>query len=425
MLGETALRQIVGAACAGRTAEALVRLWHQIDRNHRPAGLQAAEQRVCEDAAGFVAARKDAVTALGEGHSGRLRTVLRQWPLAVLEALDEQRHLECAGDDGSVAACVRIGPEHYWLHRRRLTRTAAAPFPARQSGHLQRWLKHHWVLPTRHGDLDISVTAAPSRIRTSCAGWLQRGRVRIWVGDFPDGIQPAWLPEAECPGWRALRLEDASGTRRSGLLAMLEAARTAAADLLVLPELTLSPDLQAEVENWLDEQTHPFALVLPGSFHEAEGELFYNRARLRDGIGETVLEHRKIKSACFEGRPELIRSGGRLDLLDTPVGLFAMPICLDFCEGGVPLGELWQRLGIEWALVPAFGARSSVSAHADRAKELAGFCATVTVLANQHPQGSDEDHGFVHYDKCSRLITIHERWVEVPLQSSGSARSIE
>lgn len=422
MLSRTVVDQIVAAACAGHTAMALVRLWHQLDRN-RPTGLQAAEQQVAGDRGGFDAARTAAVTALDAGDSEGLCTVLQQWPLAVLAALDEQRHLEGAGDDGSAAACVRIDGEDYWLHRRRLLRTADAPFPARQSGHLQRWLKYHWILPARLGDIGITVRAAPHRVRARCADWLQRGRVRIWVGDFPDGIRPDWLPESECPGWRAVRLDDDAGTRQAGLLAMLDAAAAAEADLVVLPELCLPPDLQAEVENWLDAHAHPFGLVLPGTFHEAEGPRFFNRARLRDGIGATVLEHRKLKSACFDDRPELIEGGGRLDLLDTPVGLFAIPICLDYCEIGIPFGELWQRLGLEWALVPAFGPDCSVRAHARRAKEMAGFFATVTVLANQHPDGFAQDHGFVHHRaRQPTVITPSARCVEVKLQSVSAVK---
>lgn len=418
MLGTTTVSRIARDACAGHTAMALVQLWHQLDRN-RPTGLQAAEQQACANPGGFAAARARAVTALDAGDPEGLRTELQQWPLAVLMALDEQRHLECAGDDGSVAASIKIGRERYWLHRRRLGRTAEAPFPARQRGHLQHWLKHHWVLPARLGDIGIAVMAAPRRVRASCAAWLQRGRVRIWVGDFPDGIRPDWLPEsAECPGWRAVRLADDAGTRRSGLLTMLDAAAAAEADLVVLPELCLPPDLQAEVENWLDAHAHPFGLVLPGTFHEAQGPRFFNRARLRDGIGATVLEHRKLKSACFDGRPEQIEGGGRLDLLDTPLGLFAIPICLDYCEVGIPFPELWQRLGLEWALVPAFGPDSSVRAHARRAKEMAGFFATVTVLANQHPHGIAMDHGFVHHRALqATVITPGARWVDVSLQA--------
>jgi hypothetical protein len=85
----------------------------------------------------------------------------------------------------------------------------------------------------------------------------------------------------------------------------------------------------------------------------------------------------------------------RMDLLDTPIGLVAIPICRDFCDEGETFNRLWDELGIEWILVPAFGEKTSISAHERRAKAVLRAQGTVSAVANQHPKGTDADQGFI------------------------------
>lgn len=421
---EGEISEIVTAACSSLTiGTALVRLWRKFG-NDSP-GFEAAATKADVSIQEFKSAKTDAIAAINAADSERLIALLSEWPLAVLSVLDEQRHLECNGDDGSVAALVKIDHESYWLYRRCLSSTSKASRTEKRSGHMQHWLTHHWVLPVQHKGIEVTIASAPKRIRDSCRSLLKKKRVRIWVGDFPDNICPDWL--AEYNGKRALRLKDDTGTRHAGLLAMLDAAKAAEADLIVLPELSLPPDLQTMVGKWLLEHSHPFSLILPGTFHVEEEQGVFNRARLFDGIGRTVLEHRKLRPFRVDNDFEQIDSGCRLDLLDTPVGLFAIPICLDYCERESPYLELWQYLGLEWALVPAFGVDTSVRAHLQRAKDMAGFFATVTVLANQHPEGIELDQGFVCHpeqQKEKKLqitdISTDKRCVEVCLQSVDS-----
>ncbi|MGH9890528.1 MAG: hypothetical protein ACREA0_00795, partial [bacterium] len=115
----------------------------------------------------------------------------------------------------------------------------------------------------------------------------------------------------------------------------------------------------------------------------------------------TLIEHRKLKRYRTRGengvpeRKEGIVTGDRIELLDTPVGLVAMPICLDFCDVRHPFTDLWQSLGVEWLLVPAFGSEKSVNAHSRRAKELQLAHGTVCALANQPCSKPDGAEGFI------------------------------
>ncbi len=138
----------------------------------------------------------------------------------------------------------------------------------------------------------------------------------------------------------------------------------------------------------MDTCDHPFALVLPGSFHQSRNGRVFNYAQLLGPDGGAVLEHRKLTYLTRDGRDERISPGGEIKVLTTVLGDFVMPICLDFCEEKRPFADLWERLGPDWFLVPAFGAgESSIHAHQRRA---------ATLHRQQAAAGRKRNRGFIH-----------------------------
>lgn len=149
------------------------------------------------------------------------------------------------------------------------------------------------------------------------------------------------------------------------------------------------------IAEWLDDQQHNLSLILPGTFHERHDKHRYNHGSLFNKYGKTILEHRKLKKFGDHNEYESIDTGDKIELLDTPIGLVAIPICLDFCEEADPLKSLWETIGPEWFLVPAMGKKSSISAHVKRAESLHRLCGAVSVLANQDPDGTIAGESFI------------------------------
>ncbi len=319
--------------------------------------------------------------------------LLSRFPLAVLQALDQHLYEHYDTFGSAPPPLIEIENVSFMIHRRVLSRSACANHTTK-SGHIQAWLEHHWVLPCQIKGIEIQKKVAPAFLHAALARRLQQGEVSIFVGHFPDGVKPDWL-DLDQPGWQASKLTNKE-RRWHSVVECLAAASAERADIVVFPELTICPELRERVANWLDDNPNaPFSLVLPGSFHTQQDGSVYNTAELFDRFGNTVLSHRKLTTFGPKKKHESIATGNKIELLDTSIGLIAMPICLDFCEEDSPFNELWQNLGVEWLLVPAFGNGKSISAHLRKADNILRTHGTVTALANQNPEALDKDLGFV------------------------------
>ena len=184
------------------------------------------------------------------------------------------------------------------------------------------------------------------------------------------------------------------------------------ADIIVFPELTICPELKDRVSQWLDDNPdHPFMLILPGTFHVTLKGKVFNSGEMFDRFGRPVLSHYKLTTSGPKEKPEKISTGRRIELLDTPIGLIAMPICLDFCDERSPFNGLWDEISAEWLLVPAYGGKTSITAHLRKAETLQRSHSAVSVVANQDPQGRDKHHGFVCHDRKEQENITNERRV--------------
>lgn len=390
------MRDILECMARNDLHEAMVRCWKLL-RHDTPRFLEeehaAHDPYLCKD---YIWHKERVSAALLSNESLRIRNLPQQYPLAFLEALDEYlfEYFDCFGP--APPAQVSVDGNTYLIHRRVLRHSLEIAH-GKKIGHLQGRLRHHWIIPAQVEGIQIIIRSASDCLYLKLSDCLQKEGLRIYVTSFPDGVGPHWL-DSDPPQWTARELTD-QGARWESVLESLEEARGEAAEIVIFPELTLCPGLRIKVVDWLDDNPdHPFLLILPGTFHQEKEGASFNIAELFDRFGKPLLSHRKLIPFGTHEKPEGIRTGNRIEMLDTPIGLISIPICLDFCEEGMPFNYLWEEIGAEWLLVPAFGNASSISAHLRRAKELYRKHGTISAVANQNPEGKDEDHGFVCLD---------------------------
>jgi hypothetical protein len=257
----------------------------------------------------------------------------------------------------------------------------------RQHSQLVFWLRHHWIIPAQVEGWEVE-------IRRDDAVWTQLaastpGGLHVWAGAFDDGVRPDWRGD---PHWCCSELTD-EVTRRDTLILALREARVAGARMVVFPELTVPRALWGDVA---DEMCTlgGFVLVVPGSFHEANEGVNHNVTCALDGGGTVLFEHTKLlamRTTNAAGDPliEAITTGDRITLLETPLGLLAIAVCRDFCEGTPPGAGIWSAIAPGLVLVPSMSGRSTLGAHERRAAELYREHATRTAIAIQ-PERDEE-----------------------------------
>jgi predicted amidohydrolase len=419
LTGNEKMEKVIECIAKNNLHESLVRCWRMLDADFP--SFQEQEQAARDQGqGGSYRTQKESIDkAIWSNEPLRMRNLLREYPLAFLEVLDDYL-FHCRDYRSQLSTGVLLDGETYFVHKRVLKRSENTAHGSK-TGHMQSWLRHHWIVPASVNGIEIRLRSAPECIQKAMEEGLKDGKVKVHVGSFPDEVKPLWLND-DPTKLSARELTDPD-KRWQGILEVLGKARGAGASILVLPELTVCPALREKVIDWLDDHTdHGFILLLPGSFHEEKNGEKFNIAELFNCFGKTVLHHRKLTRYGDSGKQEDIRTGSRIELLDTSIGLIGIPICLDFCEEGAPLGSLWERIGAEWLLVPAFGAGSSINAHLRRAEELFRMHGTVSVIANQNPEGSDRDHGFVCHlaGKKPRRATRNRRNFLVNIEALDS-----
>jgi len=302
--------------------------------------------------------------------------------LLELEALDLAGSLWPGGAHGAPAQIFGAGDRARYVVRLGRERQALT---ARQPGVLYTHLRFHALVPTQ-----IPVAANATRYRVDVRpldrGFTQaiaRGIVGVATTSFKDGATIEW--QAGELGNRAIALRD--GDDRAGRLwGAIKAAALDEVDVLVAPELTVTPGVRDGIVDklrWSDDDApaRPLALLVLGSFHEQLGRRFVNCARLLDGAtGNTLLEHHKlVQYGVLDGFVEGIQLGDSITVLATPIGTVAIAICKDFCDYHV--GPIWHHIQPDWLLVPAYG--GGADAHALASKQIKNMLGTVVVLAHQ------------------------------------------
>lgn len=331
----------------------------------------------------------------------KLASGLTPSPLAWLMALDRYAHdqVPAQGEpqwEISPQLALSDAPKNgvgKFVIRRRQWPLGVDESHARQPGHIQHWMRSHWISPSTVGGRTIRVVAMPPTIMPKGQAVAASGTLRVAVVSLRDGAKLRW--QAEGNARLAVGVDD-EAARRAALRAGLAAACEASADVLVAPELTVTEALRHDlIEFLLETPNHPLWMVTPGSFHElkpqpSDGLAHSNTARLLDPDGRELARHHKLRPFSWEegGNQcvEAIAPGQELVLLETPIGHIAMAICLDQCEESAPLQELWEWAAPDLLLTPAMDSAEQLEPYgraADRAARSHGCC---SVIANQPPE---------------------------------------
>lgn len=331
-----------------------------------------------------------------------------------LRALDEHLYQLAAGEAPLQPEPVEVGGLAHWVLRRPAQRT---PHLARQSDQIAHYLRHHFVVPARVGNLRVDADLLPL---STFQVFTDRGteKIRVVAGGFEDGVEPVNLLGAGRK-FRTQTLTDVP-TRHASALALLKAS--ADAHLLVMPELTIPPGVLTALADHLEQTSTGPLLTVAGSYHVqiAPGR-WVNEATILDHNGNVLGKHHKIARINVPEAYEDIATGDRILLLAGPIGVMAVAICRDFCE--VELTSFWDALSPDWVLVPSMGNRATQTAHQRQAERLDLRASTVTVVANQ-PHASHRDTGVTpggavwrHHGQCllaqNELRDVHMWRVDV------------
>ena len=169
------------------------------------------------------------------------------------------------------------------------------------------------------------------------------------------------------------------------------------ADILIFPELTVSPPdrleviRQLRVAPWSDDLGgHRPALVVAGSWHDqltsgVHAGSYVNASPVYGGLGEALGRH--IKHAPYgivaQGEPfrENVIPGDKILVLASRSLTVAFAICLDFCQ--VARANPYDDLDVDLVLVTSFGNDRTTQSHASQAQRIWDRRKTATFLVQQ------------------------------------------
>jgi predicted amidohydrolase len=317
---------------------------------------------------------------------------LQRCPCLILAALDR---LALRGSSGrrqllNEPQRYLLGQQTYWLVRR------ATPYRSEtgQAADLNQHLPHWRVIPESFDPRD-----GARRLRL-----FESRAVELSFENAPDELvvylvefdtDPRYAPDFS-QNWVAQELVNEADLAAEAL-EHLRRATAARADVIVFPELCVSPAVELTIRGYLRGAEHPHRLVVAGSFHVRDGDQYFNQALVLDPFGNEIADwrHRKLTAVSLQrGKiSEGITRATELRVAATPCGLQAVVICLDLAQAqpweAVPL----EDLALDWLWVPSWS--KNTHAHQAKAKECLKFQSTTTACANQRLPGEAMGTSFV------------------------------
>jgi hypothetical protein len=236
--------------------------------------------------------------------------------------------------------------------------------------HLLASIPHHHVLPQE--------LPGGCRLVVKRANDHRSADASVLAGGFTDGVT---LVPAAGPYFQAAGLSDANA-RLTSARALLGHK----AGVVVLPELTLTPELESQLA---DELTSELAVL--GSFHVRVGDKVWNQAILRDAAGNTITQRKRTR-LHVAGPPEVFEDivcADEVTAVITPHGLVVVAICKDFLDAHER--AVWEAVAPDLVLVPSMGDATTGKLHRETATHLARWCGARAVVANQAPPGHQHE----------------------------------
>lgn len=382
------MNSICQRALAGEESRALVELWVLCNVSNDIVTMATSARR---DADAHIGCVSEALGILGGDAStdgvNELARLGANAPLAVLSALDA-RLFERSGRYFPPRK-IDVGAEQHWL----VLRSGFGvlhPRHRRADESLEFFMPHFSVVPCQ---LSAEWMLQPPQVsysalaQTSAHGvqraqrMVENGAVQVVAAAFSDSIGFVPPPKGL---WRAADLSDPE-LRWQGIESrLLDVAKTA--DVVVFPELTVTPAHLKTLMKWLRDEDHDLCWVVAGSFHVIDDGKCYNRSCLLDASGNQVVWWDKLLPVKLEAEGEEIREDfTRADvirLLATPLGLIGNPICRDYCEEADGVRLPWMRIPVDFLFVPSMGDAGTLHAHSRAAAAMLRH-GTVSVVANQ------------------------------------------
>lgn len=241
------------------------------------------------------------------------------------------------------------------------------------------------VLPT---DWRVVWTEAPPLTRAALTRRVEAGSVRVGAASPLREVRLKEVVRLPPPGGDQAKLFVITGVEdqdhadaRLELTSLAKRVREQRVDVLVIPELTLDPPLAAHLGQELHGRDAP-ALIIAGTFHEAVGTHHVNRCRTHAADGAILMTQDKafpFTEVTQNGnRTEDIACSTVLQLLETPIGRIATPICIDFFGGSLP--KLLEATRVTGVFVPAM--TRWASEYPTHARQLGTTNRAFTVVAN-------------------------------------------
>ena len=349
-------------------------------------------------------------------------------PILWLQAIDE--HLNARSPSAllrylqSSHAIINDGDEEVWVIPE-IALTPCGKFST-QFENLGFWLKHHKIIPKNNSEsIPIAVEGIPRSYNDWLSEVLASETIRIAVAHFEDSVIPIVTPR-EPHHFICEQLSDET-KRSSSLMALIRKAKKEGIHVLVMPELTVTPELREAVtdEMFLHFRQHgknhdlSIPIIVLGSFHEQTNGQWRNHSCGVSGLdGQALFSADKRKSVTYQERAEWIECAPTpFTCLTTPIGLMAITICKDLFDAGAPsTATLLNNLPLDWLLVPSMS--KEIKLHMEKAKSLHNTLGTLVAVANQEMPGDPPLGGFIHDDTCEEsngelhIVEVQNRWID-------------
>lgn len=347
-----------------------------------PAAVQEAYSRATErDLADGARDRSDAITAGDFSWLVPAGSDVRAWTLAAgaqARALDDVLITSAPSHQGPVDPETWLCPEFaaYAIPRPRFREKASKREGQRFS---RRGILRHRVIPSV-----VEAGFKVELIRHDTTASPPGEAVVMGAALFPGLVlQTEKLRESE---FLAIGIKCAD--QPAMVLRQIEAGYADGCFAIMWPELTVTPDLLNLISQNLGDRVltsdprSSLQLVVAGSWHVKERDIYSNLATVLDGYGSETLQYRKVMP-YRDGNvgTEGIGIPATIPILVTDDHLIGFGICKDFCDLSVTLA--YKDLDIDLVMVPSMGNAATMDGHRNTAKSMRTFFGTRAFVVQQ------------------------------------------